>query len=166
MLVTLDEHEEMAFSMAAAGDSAQMAEEEKTVMDATTVSYVQNHFGLPIWQAGVTMHVREAPLQMTIKASVEERDGRLVLKALGSGQPVTLAPLRHKLQWNFTKGSRRQPKLDESKAYQRLAARKRGAKASPFRVEVTGPLTKDAAGLVLEVRQFLETPGAYERQQE
>jgi galactose oxidase len=98
-------------------------------------------------------------VEVTLEGLVERKDGHLVVTAAGAGHPVTLAPLRHKLQWNFKKGSRRQPELDESKAYTRLAARKKGAKASPLRVEVTGPLTKDATGFVLEVREFLETPG-------
>lgn len=39
--------------------------EEKSVAGAVTVSYDQTHFGLPIWNAGVTVRINAAPMQVT-----------------------------------------------------------------------------------------------------
>jgi len=93
-------------------------------------------------------------VEVTIKASVNEKDGGLVLQTPGITRPVTLARLQHKLQWNFKKASPRQPEQDERDAYQQLAAAKKEAKVSAFRVMVTGPLRMTDKGIVLEIREF------------
>ena len=96
-------------------------------------------------------------VEVTIRATVEVKDGRLVLQAPGLKEPVALAPLEHRLQWNFKKSAARQPEPDERDAYQQLAARNKEAKGGGFRVEVTGPLRVTDKGPVLEVREFFPT---------
>jgi len=100
-------------------------------------------------------------VEVTAKGSVSEKDGNLVLDVPGLGRPFSLAPLEHKLQWNFRKGSARQPEEDEKNAYRQLAAKSKDAKSGGLRVEVTGPLRATGKGLTLEVREFfLVTPEA------
>jgi hypothetical protein len=103
-------------------------------------------------------------VEVTIKATVQEKDGSLVLEAPGLTRQVTLGPLEHKLQWNFKKGDARQPEPDERNAYKQLAARRKKAKvAGAFRAEVTGPLRVTDRGVVLEVREFTALPAVAPR---
>lgn len=39
--------------------------EEKNIASNATVSYDQTHFGLPIWDAGVTVRINVTPMQVT-----------------------------------------------------------------------------------------------------
>jgi len=39
--------------------------EEKAIGNAASVSYDQTHFGLPIWDAGMTVRIETAPMQVT-----------------------------------------------------------------------------------------------------
>lgn len=106
-------------------------------------------------------------VEVTILASIEEKNGNLVLRMPGFNERITLAPLQNKLQWNFKKGAARQPEPDERKAYRKLAAKKNKAKGEDFQVEVTGPLRQTDQGLVLEVREFfLISPEAKGRRQD
>jgi zinc metalloprotease ZmpB len=43
--------------------------EEKSFMGTTVVSYVQTHYGLPIWEAGVSATLQEQPLRVTSSQS-------------------------------------------------------------------------------------------------
>jgi hypothetical protein len=93
-------------------------------------------------------------VEVTIEASIEDDDGALVLRAPGIKPRIALAPLEHKLQWNFKKVACRQPEPDERDAFQQLAARKKEAKEGAFKVQVTGPFKATDNGFVLEVREF------------
>jgi hypothetical protein len=106
-------------------------------------------------------------VEVTVMASVVKKDGQLILKTPGLKQEITLAPLQKKLQWNFKKNTPRQPEPDERKAYRKLAAKKKKAKADDVQVEVTGPLRQMDNGIVLEVREFfLISPQANPRQRD
>jgi hypothetical protein len=94
-------------------------------------------------------------VEVTVKGSVDKRDGSLVLQAPGLKRPVTLTPLENKLQRNFRKASPRQPEPDERRAYRRLTAKVEKKKGGALNVEVTGPLRQTDNGLVLEVREWL-----------
>src|SRR5262249_22443312 len=93
-------------------------------------------------------------VEVTVMASVVEKDGKLILQTPSLKQEMTLAPLQNKLQWNFKKGAARQPEPDERKAYRKLVAKKNKAKGDEFQVQVTGPLRQTDQGIVLEVREF------------
>jgi hypothetical protein len=93
-------------------------------------------------------------IEVTLKGTVREKDGRLVLTAPGLPGPVTLARLRTKIQWNFKKKAARQPEPDERDAYEQLAAEGK-KKAGGFGAQVTGPLRTTDQGPVLEVREFV-----------
>jgi zinc metalloprotease ZmpB len=43
--------------------------EEKTVLETTTVGFVQTHFGLPVWQHGFSVHMHSRPLRVTSSQS-------------------------------------------------------------------------------------------------
>jgi hypothetical protein len=91
-------------------------------------------------------------VEATIKGSVEKRDSSLLLQGPGLKEPILLAPLQNKLQWNYKKGSPRQPEPDERRAYRRLMAKTDKNKARD--VEVTGPLRQTDSGFILELREW------------
>jgi hypothetical protein len=93
-------------------------------------------------------------VEVTIEGAVEGKGDGLVLRAPGLEHPITLAPLRDKLQWNFKKGSAREPEPDERDAFGQLAAKKKDTGNGAFKAQVTGPLKKAGTGYVLEVREF------------
>jgi hypothetical protein len=93
-------------------------------------------------------------VEVTVMAAVVKKDGQLILKTPGLKQEITLAPLQHKLQWNFKKHAPRQPEPDEQKAYEELAAKKNQAERDDFHVEITGPLRQTDQGIVMEVREW------------
>lgn len=91
-------------------------------------------------------------VEATMEGSVEQKEGQLVLRVPGIAQPVTLAKLDHKLQWNFKKGAARQPEPDEREAYQQLTGLVKTGTA--IKARVTGPLRVSGNEMVLEVREF------------
>lgn len=48
--------------------------EEKSLMGTTVVSYVQTYFGLPIWEAGVSVTLQDKPLRVTSSQSTVHFD--------------------------------------------------------------------------------------------
>lgn len=48
--------------------------EQKSVMETTVVSYAQTHFGLPIWEAGVSVWMNGNPLRVTSSLSTYNHD--------------------------------------------------------------------------------------------
>ncbi len=93
-------------------------------------------------------------VEVTVDGALEETDGGLGVRVPGVDAPLRLAALRNKLQWNGKKGAARQPEPDEKDAYEALAAANKGEKAGAVKVQVTGPLRKEGAVYVLEVREF------------
>jgi len=92
-------------------------------------------------------------VEVTIVASLDTEAGRLVLRA-GQEKPVILAPLKHKLQWDFEHRRPRPCTAAERKAYKHLAAETTEAKSRPLKVRVTGPLKTMNKRYLLEVREF------------
>lgn len=48
--------------------------EEKTFFDVTTVGYQQTYFGLPVWEAGLSVHVKHDSFRVISSASTAHRD--------------------------------------------------------------------------------------------
>src|SRR5207249_890529 len=56
-------------------------------------------------------------VEVTVSGKLEGGDAGLVLQVPGVEQPIALAPLRHKLQWNPKKEAPHQPEPDERDAH-------------------------------------------------
>jgi galactose oxidase len=99
-------------------------------------------------------------IEITLKGTLEIKDGVLHLTSSAPALSIPLAKLEHKLQWNYHKQRARGPENEERIAYQELLEKvtTAGAGASPVRASVTGPLHTSAPGAspVLEVREYLE----------
>jgi len=93
-------------------------------------------------------------VELTVEGTVEKAGDGLALRVPGIPQPIALAPLSHKLQWNFKKAAARQPEPDERDAMAHLALKAKDAGDAPFRVQVTGPFKHTDHGYALEVREF------------
>jgi galactose oxidase len=97
-------------------------------------------------------------VEVTVEALVEGSGNKLVLRLPKFNRPVMLAPLRHKLQWNFKKNSPRQPEPDERDAYQLLQkdlkATEKARKGRALQVQVTGPLEQSGKDFTIEVREY------------
>lgn len=48
--------------------------EEKTFFDLTTVGYHQTYFGLPVWEAGLAVHIKHNPYRVISSTSTAHRD--------------------------------------------------------------------------------------------
>jgi hypothetical protein len=59
----------------------------------------------------------------------------------GVPQPIALAALSRKPQWNFKKTAARQTEPDERDAMSQLAVKVQALGDAPFKVQVTGPFT-------------------------
>jgi galactose oxidase len=94
-------------------------------------------------------------VEVTVEGTLEGQGDSLAVRVPGVDQPITLAPLRHKLQWNFKKAAARQPEPDELDAFSQLAVKQKDAKNATYKLHVTGPLRKADSGYVLEVREFI-----------
>ena len=94
-------------------------------------------------------------VELTVKGIVEQQGDSLVVSVPGLQQPISLAPLEHKLQWNFKKKARRGPEPDEKSAYEELVARTKAVRR--LQVEVTGPFKMSHTGPLLEVRECFST---------
>lgn len=93
-------------------------------------------------------------VEITIEGWVNETENSFFLKARQLETPLTLAPLKNKLQWNYKKEAARQPEPDERDAYRQLVSKRMSTTVTDFRVQVTGPLIATENGMVLEVREF------------
>jgi galactose oxidase len=94
-------------------------------------------------------------VEVSLKGSIEARDGELFLDSGGRRPSVQLTPLApaDKIQWNRPAGTPKPLEPGEIVAYERLAAESRNV-AGRRRVTVTGPLKLTDAGYRLEVRLF------------
>jgi hypothetical protein len=93
-------------------------------------------------------------VEITVEATVIVSDGELALRLANEAPQLLLAPLRHKLQWNFKKGRARQPEADEGQAFELLTAEARKAGQRGLRALVTGPLIDRDGKPAVEVREF------------
>jgi hypothetical protein len=92
-------------------------------------------------------------VEVSLVGTVVRRDNRWLLKPTDVEEPLLLARLNHKVQWNFRKGKARQAEPDERRAFRDLTARVE-ENSSPRVVEVVGPLRFRGEEVVLEVREF------------
>ena len=72
-------------------------------------------------------------VEVTVAGSLEKTDDGFVVRVPGIAAPLRLAPLEHKLQWNFKKGAARQPEPDEKDAHDAIAGDSKDAKEGPAR---------------------------------
>lgn len=101
-------------------------------------------------------------IEITLKGTLELKDGILHLTSETPALSIPLAKLEHKLQWNYHKQRARGPEDEERAAYQELLEKVTTASANKIKVAVTGPLYTSAPGAapVLEVREYLELKSA------
>jgi hypothetical protein len=131
--------------------------------NAASVAFLYlDHDGLPDiehWPAQFTRTTngsyRWRGVEVTLQGAVEADGGVLVLPADQHRPAVVLAPLQSdaKVQLDMDNGVRRPLPIEEASAYARLADQKQRTPGL-LRAKVTGPLTKTAAGFVLQVRKL------------
>ena len=97
-------------------------------------------------------------VEVTVEGTLGVEGDALLLSLPESPQPLRLAMLENKLQWNFKKKRARGVEEEERRAYDELVAIARGSRSKPLIVQVTGPLRALDGSLVLEVREFFVTP--------
>ena len=93
-------------------------------------------------------------VEVTVEGSLTAEGGTLLLSLPESPQPLRLAALQNKLQWNFKKKRPRGVEEEEERAYDELLEIAGKAALKPLTVQVTGPLRVCDGRLVLEVREF------------
>lgn len=93
-------------------------------------------------------------VEVTVAGTLEKTDDGFAVRVPGIAAPLRLAPLEHKLQWNFKKGAARQPEPDEKDAHAAIAGERKDAEEGAVKVTVTGPLVKKGDLYTLEVREF------------
>ena len=101
-------------------------------------------------RAGATLRGVEATVEGSLAADGES----LVLRREGDGEPLRLAPLSRKVQWDAALGRDQAPTDGERAAFGRLES---GWRGKPARVRITGPLRQEVSGgpRTLEVRGFV-----------
>jgi hypothetical protein len=95
-------------------------------------------------------------VEITVEGVLEKKEDGLVLRIPKIDEPLRLAALGNKLQWNFKKRAARQPEPDEKDAHDTLARVVKNPNATEVKVMVTGPLRKEANRHILEVREFTQ----------
>ena len=93
-------------------------------------------------------------VEITVEGTLQREGDALFLHLPESPQPLRLAALENKLQWNFKKKRARGPEEEERRAYADLVAKFGKAPPKPLTVQVTGPLHSSKEGAVVEVREF------------
>ena len=93
-------------------------------------------------------------VEVTVEGTLTIEGDALLLSLPESPQPLRLAVLQNKLQWNFKKKRPRGAEEEELRAYEELVAIAGKPPSNPLIVQVTGPLRASNGSLVLEVREF------------
>jgi hypothetical protein len=95
-------------------------------------------------------------VEVSIRASVQARNGAFGLTGPAIDKPVLLAPVEQveKVQFDRSTGTAKPAVAEEHSAYERLVARYWDAGAADLPVRVTGPLRQTDAGWTLHVRDF------------
>lgn len=93
-------------------------------------------------------------VEVTVEAELVAIGDKIALKSPGLKQPLVLAPLKHKLQWNFKKRQPREPEPGELAAFDELVKLRQSRAGEPLLVQVTGPLQSASDGPVMEVREY------------
>ncbi|MCD6050647.1 MAG: apu 3 [Verrucomicrobia bacterium] len=110
--------------------------------------------GTQLGRIGIGAEIRG--VEVTMDGTIIKQNGQLALKLEGVSQPLSLAPMSHKIQWDLRQQRGAAPAVSEREAYQRLFT-------MPLRpgipVKVTGPLVQTAdKWTLLEVRTFEVNP--------
>jgi hypothetical protein len=94
-------------------------------------------------------------VETTLEGQLVRQNGQLALKLSGVAQPIPLAPLTHKIQWDTRQQRVAAATSKELSAYQQLAAQSQSAV-----VRLTGPVIQplDRSWTLLEVRAFEVDP--------
>jgi galactose oxidase len=95
-------------------------------------------------------------VEVSLKASVQARNGDFGLTGSSIGKPVLLAPLEHieKVQFDRATAKAKPALPEEHSAYERLIARYRDAGTADLPARVTGPLRQTDTRWTLYVRDF------------
>jgi hypothetical protein len=96
-------------------------------------------------------------VEVAVIGTIVDAQNVLTLHVAGCEQVIELAPLENKLQWNFRKGSAREPEPAEQDAWRQLATLLRTSSSPSLKVEVVGPLRYRGKTPVVEVREFYES---------
>jgi hypothetical protein len=91
-------------------------------------------------------------IEITVNGRLAWDGEQLMLHVPGLVAPIGLAPLKHKLQWNFRKQAPRQPEPAEQVAFQQLTTHA-PKEDQPF-VQITGPLLLEGTVPAVEVREY------------
>lgn len=79
---------------AQAADGKLVLAEEKEILGTTVVSYQQTYDGLPVWEAGVSVTMQDAPLRVTASQNSVHTGLAVSAGSLGEDPMVTSAALR------------------------------------------------------------------------
>jgi len=90
-------------------------------------------------------------VEITVDGQLTRQGDNWILQVPGEKTPIRVAPLQHKLQWNFRKRISRQPEPDESLAYQELCQH---ASTEAIPVQIIGPFRWADQVPVIEVREY------------
>lgn len=101
---------------------------------------------------GERIHFRG--VEVTVEGTLKSEGDALFLFLPESPQPLRLAVLQDKLQWNYRKKRARGVEEEEQRAYAELVAIAGKAASKPLIVQVTGPLRASDGSRVIEVREF------------
>ena len=93
-------------------------------------------------------------VEVTVEGGLTREGDGLLLSLPESPQPLRLAALQNKLQWNFKKKRPRGVEEEERRAYEELVAIAGKSPSKSIIVQVTGPLQTSNGSVVLEVREF------------
>jgi hypothetical protein len=95
-------------------------------------------------------------VEVSVRASVQARNGGFGLTGPSIDRPVLLAPLEQieKVQFDRSIGTAKPAVAEEHSAYERLVARYRDAGTADLPARVTGPLRQTNTGWTLHVRAF------------
>jgi hypothetical protein len=93
-------------------------------------------------------------VEVSVEGTLTIEGDALLLSLPESPQPLRLAVLQNKLQWNFKKKRPRGAEEEERRAYEELLVIAGKPPSKPLIVQVTGPLRTSNGSLVLEVREF------------
>lgn len=92
-------------------------------------------------------------VEAQVEGDLVRRNGKFILELTGTGERLSLGPLRRKVQWDRPAKKEQPATPAEKAAYKSLIS---GWDGKPQRVIATGPLVyaKDGKSYVMEVREF------------
>jgi galactose oxidase len=92
-------------------------------------------------------------VEVTVTGFLSIEDGKLLLRSADVEQPIVLAPLQHKLQYNFRKKKDREAEAEEQAAYSELLKSVTATPTQKVAVEIVGILHRVDSKPTIEVRE-------------